>query len=170
MGCIYILRNKKNQKCYVGQTTRKYHERLGSHLRRSRNGKGHLVGSAIRKYGYSSFDVFLFFVSDKHLDLMETEMIKRLDSLAPNGYNLESGGNKQKKMSESSKLKMSKNHNSPGHTGFKHSNEAKEKMRQKKLGKPGPWTGKKRPSPSEETKEKMRVAASKRKRINGKFI
>ena len=39
--------------------------------------------------------------------------------------------------------------------GRKHTEASKKKQSLAKLGKPGPWAGKKRPSPSKETREKM---------------
>lgn len=124
-GTIYIIRNKLNNQLYVGQT-KNWNKRWDKH----KNGKLY-IDYAMRKNGYENFE--FYFLNDVPIELwdyFEIELIKRLDTVSPNGYNLTSGGNKNKIFSE----------------------ESKEKNRQKHLGKPSGMKGKKQ---SEEIKQKI---------------
>ncbi len=169
MSYIYVFRNKINHKLYVGQTVSNLQRRISKHFRRSMNPKFKFE-RAIAKYGKDNFEIFIYIVPENELDYFEIELIKRLNTVN-DGYNLDSGGNKQKHMSAESRKKMSENHNSPGHAGFKHTDSAKQKMCLKKLGKPGPWAGKHRGPVSETTKEKHRAATSKMARnTQGQFM
>lgn len=108
MSCIYVLKNIVNDKMYVGQTLSQFKYRLNRHIKEES-----VVGMALKKYGRKNFEHHLFYVPKDLLDYFEIEMIKRLNTISPNGYNLASGGNKNKVMSK----------------------EAREKMRDAKLGK-----------------------------------
>jgi len=146
-GTIYVIKNIVNNKYYVGQTMRSAIIRFNEHLKNSDNinNKGKFI-NAIRKYGKNMF--ILYFVVNnipqKELDFLEKGMIKKLDSV-DNGYNSDSGGNKNKIISKESRKKMSiKKIGTAFHKGFLNNNATKEKMRLAKLGRPGPWAGKKR--------------------------
>jgi hypothetical protein len=54
MGIIYILENKLNGKCYVGQTILTFKERFGKH-RHSNS----IIGKALQKYGSENFKEML---------------------------------------------------------------------------------------------------------------
>ena len=101
MPYIYILKNKINSKCYVGQTTKTVQGRIKDHLKTDSR-----VGNALRKYGLESFDKYIFYVPKNWLDYFETEMIKKLKTIKPYGYNIESGGNKLKELHEETKIKI----------------------------------------------------------------
>ena len=116
MACIYILENKINGKCYVGQTTKKFKYRLRKHF----SGKQY-IDNALRKNGINGFKKYVYYIPENLLDYFEVEMIKKLNTIAPNGYNLESGGNKNKH----------------------HCKETKRKMSEAKKGKDNPMYGKK---------------------------
>lgn len=110
-GIIYIATNLKNGKQYVGQTTRSLRERIIGHkcdaLKMKRNVPFIL---SIKKYGLDNFKWTSFSCPEEDLDWTETFLIKELNTLVPNGYNLETGGNKNKHHHELSKQKMSENH------------------------------------------------------------
>lgn len=95
---IYLLRNKINGKCYVGQTTKDVNERLRGHRNKATcKTPGRLpITLAIRKHGWSAFDKFVLETCDtvEALDAAERYWITHYDCLAPQGYNLESGGGK----------------------------------------------------------------------------
>ena len=107
---VYLVTNTLNGKQYVGQTITKY----------SKLGHGHAVRDAYKKYGRKNF-TYETIVSgincDKFLDYAEKFWIKTLDTMVPNGYNLESGGrwgkivyhkpNLGKKFSEEVRKRMS---------------------------------------------------------------
>ena len=153
MIAIYVLENLINGKLYVGQTI-EIEKRLVAH-KRARNDKMY-IDRAIRKQGWNNFKQYIYYVPEELLDYFEIEMIKRLNSLSPNGYNLETGGNKNKHPSEETRALMRENHADV--SGDKHpmkdkhhSEETIAKMSAKKKGK----------IPSEKTIAKMR-ASSKR--------
>src|SRR5258706_14537753 len=99
---IYVLKNKINGKIYVG-LTRDWKQRLYYHLRQKKSAIGH----AISKYGIEQFDIFLFPVSNISLiSELEQRFIRRYKSLAPNGYNLTTGGKKYWNISETTREKL----------------------------------------------------------------
>ena len=121
---IYKLTNTVNGKAYVGLTTKTVEERFKEHC----NSK-YVIGKAIRKYGKDSFTVeTLETVNDiNKLGDYERFYIWLYDTIAPNGYNLTDGGESGFKMSEESKQKLSE-----AKKGKKHSEETKQKMREAK--------------------------------------
>lgn len=88
--CIYKIINLKNNKIYVGQTTQGLTERFRQHKRASIVGKEGILFSAFRKYGIENFKIEILEVCEKRDDLnvKEASWIKKLNSLAPNGYNI----------------------------------------------------------------------------------
>ena len=126
IGYVYVHINKINGKTYIGQTIQKPEKRWGI------NGKRYLEGSqvkfarAILKYGWDNFEhIILYKGCSAMLDLLEEMYIKKYDSIN-NGYNSESGGNKNKILSKETIDKIKK---------YKHTPEQIEKMRIAKLGK-----------------------------------
>ena len=108
-GQIYLIKNKINNKCYVGQATcfmgldnRKWGTlgRWKSHIREALNTSDDhclILNNAIRKYGKDSFDIFtLIKCPINELNGYEIEFIKLYDTIQPNGYNIKDGGSKSK--------------------------------------------------------------------------
>jgi group I intron endonuclease len=97
MGIIYVATNKINQKKYVGKTERSLEERKEQH-RIVSNGKNpvQIISRAIKKYGFDNFEWEVVFqnegVTGKLLGRIEKEFIKVLNTKAPHGYNMTSGG------------------------------------------------------------------------------
>src|SRR5271157_2581869 len=151
MSCVYILKNKINGKCYVGQTTKTFKHRLHNHLKKSKVDKDYLIGKAIKKYGIDSFETEVIHCLEEDLDKLERNYIEKLNSLAPNGYNLETGGNKQKRLAEETKQKISKN-NGKGMLGKHQSDDAKKKLSEANSGEKSYWWGKHH---SDKTKKKL---------------
>lgn len=135
MAWIYILENKINGKCYVGQTIQELYRRLTYH----RYSSEYPIGNAIRYYGWNNFNIYSFECDECDLDYFEIGFIRQMKTLSPNGYNLTLGGNKNKIVSKQTKLKMSKNHydvsgkNNPFY-GKKHTKESKMKMSESSRG------------------------------------
>lgn len=111
MGWIYLIRNKINGKCYVGQTTRK---RVEARWQEHKTTPKRTLKFAFEKHGVENFEFSTICeIPNDELDAREISEIKELNSLVPNGYNLASGGNSnvithpetRKKMSESRKGK-----------------------------------------------------------------
>lgn len=114
MGIIYKLKSPELKdhasKPYVGQTRGTFESRMGSHKSASANLKKtdgcRLLNNAIRKYGWDNFiKEVIWECPDEQLDFWETFFIIAFSSLAPNGYNLTTGGNSNLK-SNATKLKM----------------------------------------------------------------
>ena len=103
---VYKITNLLNGKIYIGQTTRNIKERWRSHCNRKDSKSA--ITNAIKKYGKENFKLEIVEkVSIKNIDKRETYWIRKLNTIAPNGYNLESGGNIHKKASKQLKEKLS---------------------------------------------------------------
>ena len=163
MSCgIYKIRNIINNKVYIGQS-KDIETRWINHKSSNDN---YPIHRAIRKYGKENFVLEILCECDpSDLNKYEQMYIKKYDCIAPNGYNLTSGGGQCSYYSEESKMKMSKsamghkNHCVPhsdetkkiiseksrgntSHKGFHHSEETRMKMAERKRGKPGNRRGK----------------------------
>jgi len=101
IGIIYKATNEVNGMMYIGQTIR-------SLKIRKRNGYNPYFQNAINKYGDKIKWEIIGEYSIKQLDSMECYYIQHLHTIHPNGYNFDSGGNKNKIVSEETKAKLSK--------------------------------------------------------------
>ena len=181
-GCIYVITNAVNDKCYIGQTKKLLVERFSGHVRDALNGKSDTcVAHAIRKYGVESFDIEILEECDtqEQLNGREEHWIAKFGTFPPskgNGYNMTSGG-RCFEMSEEVKRKLSKaNKGQPSqfkgksHTkaarrkmseaskGRKHSLETRRKMSESRRGKNNAFHGRKhKPETIERMKEKLRT-------------
>ena len=142
MAGIYILENTINGKSYVGQTVNTFDHRFKEH----RWGDISIISSAIKKYGWDNFKRYQYYIPENLLNYFEIEMIKKINSLVPNGYNLEKGG-RGGRPSKESKIKMSLSHR-----GVKLSEEHKIKIGLSQIGRIGPMVGK---TQTEEAKKKI---------------
>lgn len=107
-GCVYVIRNLKNGKSYVGKTLNET-KRWTMHLSLAKRGSQQLIHKALRKYGVTnfSFEVIHRCAADD-LDALETASISRLRTHATEGgYNLTQGGDGGL-MSHAVRLKMSR--------------------------------------------------------------
>ena len=94
---IYRIINLKNNKQYIGQTIQTLETRKQKHISSSRNDKQlnySAIARAIRKYGEDSFrfEILEEDIDEKDLDLKEIYYIQKYNTLAPNGYNITTGG------------------------------------------------------------------------------
>lgn len=122
MGTLYVLENKINGKCYVGQTIRSLKERLYDHKSKKKSA----IACAIKKYGINNFRQYQYVgIPIELLDYGEVELIRNLNCQVPYGYNIEGGGNKNKKVMQETKYKQS-----IAHIGIsiKRTNEWKNKI------------------------------------------
>ena len=134
MGIIYITTNLINRKQYIGQTIQSLKERKRGHLKESKKEiKPYPLYRAIGKYGWDNFKWVSFSCPEEDLDWTETFLIKEFNTLVPNGYNLDSGGNKNKHHHEITKKKMSKN-NAKFWLGKKMCKEITSKMSMDRTG------------------------------------
>lgn len=138
---VYCHINKINMKMYVGITSKR------NPNERWRSGKGYAdtphFGAAIKKYGWSNFEhiIIASHLTEEEACNFEKLLIKKMNLLDDNfGYNISEGGNK-------GCLFRGERH--PMY-GKHHTEEAKEKNRQKHLGISHPHTP--------ESREKLRRA------------
>lgn len=106
-----------------------------------------LLHRAMLKYGADQMTVESFEVSDCDLNYHEAETIMKYATLAPNGYNLKTGGDVGFRLSEETKLRMRKSQLGVMHTaatkdkirkaltGRKYSQERKDNMRSGRYGR-----------------------------------
>ena len=101
MNDIYIIKNKINDKVYIGQTTKGYLTRFKQHCRLLKSSEKMYIHRAIKKHGPQNFYVELLETLQDPSDLDEREeyWIKKYDSYT-NGYNLCEGGKQTKKPSK----------------------------------------------------------------------
>ena len=136
MGHIYMLKNKKNGKIYIGQTTRSIHKRLQEH--RSGESKGcRAIYGAIKKHGWKNFEKDYYECPDEDLNFDEEILVREMGTLSPGGYNLREGGGSNGKLSEETKQRMSE-----AQRGKIISEESKRKNRESQLGEKGNRYGK----------------------------
>lgn len=116
-GEVYVATCSVNGKQYVGQTVQGTRSRWKDHLNQARNGRGHLLAKAMRKYGTKAFSVETVgrAFSKEELDRLENSWIEKLNTRVPNGYNLKEGGSNGKHSSET-KMKMSASGRGKTHT------------------------------------------------------
>lgn len=102
---IYRALNRVTGKSYVGQTRRPLYERRAGHYCRAKNSPeaGGVFAAAIRKYGRDAFEWEVLEVVQSEADLDEADLdeaerrwIAELNTVSPNGYNLEPGGTDKK--------------------------------------------------------------------------
>ena len=90
-GLIYKITSPSG-KSYIGMTLRTVEQRMKEHRRTQFSGCRYLV-NAINKYGFDNFTKeVLWEGEDTQTPEMERLMISKYDTLAPNGYNLKTGG------------------------------------------------------------------------------
>ena len=102
--CIYTITHRDTGRVYVGQTRGVVKRRWQMHCAPSnKNKRG--IGGAIAKHGKDAFDFCVLDLAEGHaqLDHKERFWIDRLNTLTPNGFNLETGGNSQKIVTEESR-------------------------------------------------------------------
>ena len=93
IGYIYVIKNRCNNKVYIGQTRTSIEQRWKEHLRDSKRCK-YTLYNAMRKYGIENFYVEQLDVCDVNmLDEMEISYIKKFKSTDDRyGYNISTGG------------------------------------------------------------------------------
>lgn len=140
-GNIYLIKNRTNNKCYIGQAlcyTGLNNNKWGtfgrwkSHIREAlKTDQDHCVAlnNAIRKYGADNFDITTLMKCHKdELDEYEVKFVKEYDSIQPNGYNIKYGGYSSKN-NETTIQKMKE-----AHTGHIHSEEQKINISKGQMG------------------------------------
>lgn len=137
---IYLIRNKINEKVYIGQTSDRFIERYWHHKWKLNN-QTHdniYLQNAWNKYGEENFDFEVIYELKfgDNIDNIEREYISKYPKNKK--YNIQIGGQdytmKNKKMSKHTKELIGQKNKING-IGRKASKETKEKMSKKRLGK-----------------------------------
>lgn len=123
---------------YIGQTSYEdFQVRLNGHISEVNNGRKRHLYNAIRKYGWEKFIVSILHTIPKEegweerLDSLEIQEIAQRNTLAPHGYNYETGGNKNKVLHEETKALMSAVRSGEHHAmyGKHHTENTRELLR-----------------------------------------
>ncbi len=106
-GIIYKI-SSPSGKVYVGQTICSFEKRMQQH--KSKFSECTLVKRAIDKYGDEmKYEIIENNIPHNQMDEREIHWIKELSSLAPGGYNCDTGGNAYRTASQETKDKISNN-------------------------------------------------------------
>jgi group I intron endonuclease len=132
---VYKITNAINGKKYVGQTTMRLSKRFTDHVCAAKSGSTSIIHNAIRKYGRDAFKIELLeeCQSLEKLDEAERRWIAELNTIAPNGYNIEEGGCRNRgSLCEATRAKLREvqRHRSP---------EWQEKIRQAARNRSPEW-------------------------------
>lgn len=118
-GYVYLLRNRLNGKCYVGQTC-DFDRRMAEHEYEAKSGSSFKIHQAIRKYGMENFDTKVLHscqgeeqVVLEELNSLEIYYIRKFNSFV-DGYNMTEG--------------------SRGSLGLHHTAEARQKIAKAREG------------------------------------
>lgn len=106
---IYKITNKINDKIYIGQTTLTLQERIYNYRKEYKwSSNIRPIIAALRKYGIENFnwEIIDYATNKQELDEKERCWIKKLNTLVPNGYNIEIGGNGPGKHNEETRKKI----------------------------------------------------------------
>ena len=148
IGYIYLIIDLTNWKKYVGQ----HHYHI-ENLDPNYHGSGTIISKIYKKRPETLKEVYLkTCYTQEELDEWEKYFIFLYDTLWPNGYNLQEGGNggvpceeTRKKISETLKGKQfseeTRRKLSDANKGKKHTEEARKKISDAKKGKPAPNKG-----------------------------
>jgi group I intron endonuclease len=135
MGLVYLIRNTVNGKCYVGQTRRDIHERWKEHIRKTQ----YVLGAAMAFYGKDKFEFSVICeVPNDDLNDREVKEIAERETLVPNGYNLQIGG-ENRDMHEETKRKIGAN-SAVKLKGKKMPETTREALRKANTGRSAPLT------------------------------
>lgn len=94
-GKIYGIKNNRNNKLYIGQTTLELKERFARHTAKNETNKNTLISKVIKSFGKENFEIFLIrdgFKTIEELNQAEKHFIEKFNTMNPNGYNLCPGG------------------------------------------------------------------------------
>ena len=150
---IYLLLNKANSMIYVGQTIGRLHDRWVKHLSQARIGSMSAIAKAIRKHGGDNFLVLWIDSADslEELNRLETEYIAAYQSIVPNGYNLQPGGdNRRAHLTTIEKCRRASTGKQPG-LGWRPNAEQRKRLSDAVRGR-------KLPPRSKEHSNKIRLA------------
>ena len=125
--------------CYIGKKVHGSHGRWKKHIEEaySLNDRCKALNNAIRKYGKHNFTLRIIKTCDQNqLNYYETKYIRQYNTLAPNGYNLRTGGSRGKHSEITiEKIKIAKSGVNNHMYGKHHSEASKKKISAGNKGK-----------------------------------
>jgi group I intron endonuclease len=133
---VYIITNLKNNKVYIGKTSRSLPRRMFEHKSKAKREANSLLCRAINKYGVDLFTIELLaaFETENEAFVYEIEQIKIKKSNLPDfGYNITAGGEGQLNPNLETRIKIGS-----GKRGKKNSQETRAKISESMKGKT-PW-------------------------------
>lgn len=112
--------NQVTGKCYVGKTTGTLEKRFKGHIRTAKSGKGFYLHASIRQHGEKNFIPSI--LEECHIDQLDVRERYWIEFLGAHvtGYNLTTGGE--------------------GASGYKHSDECRDRMRDHHWSRTGTYT------------------------------
>ena len=150
MPFVYSIKCKiEPRKEYIGQTVQDdFQVRLNGHISDVNNGRKRHLYNAIRLHGWDQFTIEILHSFPREgdwqerLDDLEIQEIAQRGTLAPGGYNNETGGNKNKVLHEETKALMSSVRSGELHAMFgkHHDEEARELIRLANLKSVQQWS------------------------------
>jgi group I intron endonuclease len=150
MPFVYSIKCKLEPcKEYIGQTTQDdFQIRLNGHISDVNNGRKRHLYNAIRLHGWDNFTIEILHSFpregnwEERLDQLEIQEIAQRGTLAPGGYNNETGGNKNKVLHEDTKVLMSSVRSGERHAMFgkHHDEEAKELLKEANVKAVQQWS------------------------------
>lgn len=109
-GIVYGVHDRINNIWYIGQSKRSFHQRYYRYSDWWNYSHNEYLKRAVNKHGIDNFSIYIFEYSVKtleELNSLEEAYIKQYNSIHPNGYNFNAGGDNSE-WSEFSKNKKSK--------------------------------------------------------------
>lgn len=105
-GIIYLIRNLKNGRCYIGQTTRSFSERYGRLWWTKMHNTA--LNEDLERFGKDSFEIKILErgKTAKELALLEDKYAKEYNAYLPHGYNKQSCLKKYSSICSLSKLEQ----------------------------------------------------------------
>lgn len=149
---VYRIVHRESGVGYVGQSF-DVERRFRHHRAAALRGGDYVLGRALRKYGVDAFDYEVIEPCDSEEEALVAERywIEWYGTVAPNGYNLTTGGESGKVHTAESCARMTASRMGRG-KGVPLKPEHREKIRQATLGR----------TTTPETRKKMREARSRR--------
>lgn len=89
---IYIIKNKNNDKVYIGQTVNPTQRWAQYKSTAKKTPRQQLITKAMSKYGFETFWMEILEENIENFDEREKYWIQYYNSLQPNGYNIAEGG------------------------------------------------------------------------------
>ena len=93
---VYIYTNEINGKKYIGQSQdieKRHNQHLYRAFRKTDHEYNSILHRAFRKYGVKNFSIEKIYCPLKEMNDKEVELIDKYNTLFPNGYNIQRGGN-----------------------------------------------------------------------------